>query len=115
MDEPLSMPQPDPIWESALTELTRRTVLLRERPFSELAQLPAWSSNDLVVDGATITYVTYRVTEPDGRLRLVVQANREGKRFLIFGTGQVFAEGFHALPSGSFETIAEHELYAEYI
>ncbi len=105
----------DLIWPQALKGLSRRLSVLRDKPFAELAALPTHHSESVDIDGASITYVVYRVTEPDGGVKIVVQARRELNTFLFFQFDHTFAEGFRVRDTGGAVAIPEQELYADYI
>ncbi len=100
------------IWSSlrqAEPELNRRLAELIERPFDILERLPAWTDAGRSFDG--IEYTLNRRECPDGRIEVVLQAYRPGRRILFLKFGEMLARGFWASPGGSRERMPESALY----
>lgn len=97
-----SLEQVEPALQARLDEFARQ-------PFSELAQLPQWSSLDNEPAGIEITI--NRKPLPDGRLEIVAQAYRRGRRVLFVQFGEMLARGFWASRGGPVEWMPESALY----
>src|SRR5262249_57536788 len=98
--------------ESASVALAQRLEKLQAKSPEELAALPAWSSEEALVDGFPSRITTYRDEAQGGALRIVLQLNANEKPFLvIFRSRQGFVEGFDALPSGPTPPLPHHAIY----
>ena len=85
--------------------------LVRE-PYSTLAALPEWETENLVVEGVNSELITYREGNPGETLKVVVQFNSQREPFLIFfKTSQVKAEGFEVSKGGEVTILQEADLY----
>jgi hypothetical protein len=98
--------------EAMLSEVQNRLAVLKQRPYSELQDLPEWSSEQLTLDGIDANITTYREGGPPDSLRIIVQFSTKPKRFLlVFRTRQVVAEGFEIYSSGAIQELPEKDLY----
>ena len=92
--------------------IQQRLADLRPRPLRDLEALPAWASEEIVVDGVPAELTTYREGGGSEALRVIVQFSTKPKRFLLFfHSRQVLAEGFTVTANGAIEELPESELY----
>jgi hypothetical protein len=80
---------------------------LREKSFSELAQLPPYQGTKTKQNGKALTISIWKDLVNDGEIRIVVQVYRH----LFFGVGRMTADGFRINSGGVIHRLSRRELY----
>jgi hypothetical protein len=107
----MSSKKGSPRIEAVQHQVRFRLDKLKQRPFEELAGLPAWSGEEVKFGDFVANLTTYRDNEPDGRLCIVVQFMPKGMGENFIWRG-VYAEGFWITPGGEITVLPDRFRYA---
>ena len=89
------------------SEIEKRLLALRVRPFAELADLPAHKTDRLKSGKYEVYVTTYRDDPSDGVVQVVVQAGFD----MRFGFSWRHADGFRISRDDSISDLQEKDLY----
>lgn len=94
-----------------LRELSSRLDQLRTVPFEELKALPEVTNEKATVGGQEVAFTTYRETEDNGSIEIVLQASISQSKASFLKRSQVSAEGFRMTPTGEVLPLPKGTIY----
>lgn len=95
-----------------IQELTSRLDALRKLPFNHLREMPEFSEESVRIGEMEVTFTTYRNTEDNGNVGIVVQARIPRRDGVLMKHAQVLADGFKMTCNGKTEPLPKKVLYS---
>ena len=97
---------------SKLTELMYKSLQehleeIKQKPFSEILEMPSYSDKVIKVNDNSFTLATWKNQQEDRTLEIVVQEYYTGWAYRLFGAGKMMADGFLIDSNGNISVLPD--------